>query len=585
MKSKKWLISLGLAVVLVVSFALPGCGGGGEPTPGGRVSFSIGTTGFYLDVATMIVEDLQDFGLDVDLQTLDSTTFYDYLYYPQDGGMEACVCAEDPSPDPWNDWIWMMLCNPETYGSEWNPCWYYNPEYDVLYEENYFAETLEEKQEILYGMQEILAEDIPMVFLVREDLIAACRSDRWDNWYNMMGGYATWINEYSIREVTNKTADTRLNIGVANLPGNLYMNQEELQATNVGCLYLMLVYENLAGYPKLEDPGVTAYDFVPKLATDYTVSYEPDGTGGTNQVWTVNLRDDVKWHDGEDFTADDVVFSLKHIISPWGRNRPVNWTAVDARGGEDILPEDILVTKTGDYQVQFRYIEGDHQNEDYFPCCFMWYAIVPQHKFEGQDPFEYDGEYIGTGPYKVKEFVPDDYLLLERNDDYWGADDSYWGLPAAKEVLFKLYENTGQFWVAFEAGQMDSSASFSVPFQKKDDYEADPNITVDVVPDLSIYWLAFNLHPTAGYEPLQDLALRQAIAAAIDKEGIVDMVFGGYAEPADSWVYLESPNHYGGPNNYGVLPNNEYDLDKAAQILEDAGYTKDDDGYWCLPAE
>ncbi|MCD6391853.1 MAG: hypothetical protein J7L92_07715 [Dehalococcoidia bacterium] len=46
MKSKKWLISLGLAVVLVVSFALPGCGGGGEPTPGGRVSFSIGTDGF-----------------------------------------------------------------------------------------------------------------------------------------------------------------------------------------------------------------------------------------------------------------------------------------------------------------------------------------------------------------------------------------------------------------------------------------------------------------------------------------------------------------------------------------------------------
>jgi len=366
MKSKKWLISLGLAVVLVVSFALPGCGGGGEPTPGGRVSFSIGTTGSYNDITTLVVEDLQDFGLDVDMQALDSTTFFDYLYYPNEGGMQAAVCAEDPSPDPWSDWIWVMLCDPEGYGVEWNPCWYDNPDYDALYEQNILAPDLETKHDVLLELQEILAEDVPLVFLAREEMIAAARTDRWDNWYNELGGFATWINEYSIRGVTeysirgvtNKTADTRLNLGVGVLPGNLNMGQEALQATNLGCLYLMLVYENLAGFPRLEDPGVDAYDFVPKLATDYAVTYEDDGTGGQNQVWTIDLRDDVKWHDGVKFTADDVVYSMKYVISPWNENRPVNWTAVDERGGEEILPEDILVTKTGDYQVQFRYIEG-----------------------------------------------------------------------------------------------------------------------------------------------------------------------------------------------------------------------------------
>ena len=204
MKSKKWLIGVGLAVVLMVSFALPACTGGGGGA-GERVSFSIGTTGAYIDIATLVVEDLQDFGLDVDIQALDSTTFYDYLYYPNEGGMQAAVCAEDPSPDPWNDWIWMMLCDPETYGLEWNPCWYDNPDYDALYEQNMLAPNLTAKHEVLLELQETLAEDVPMVYLAREDMIAAARTDRWDNWYNMLGGFATWINEYSIREVTPVT--------------------------------------------------------------------------------------------------------------------------------------------------------------------------------------------------------------------------------------------------------------------------------------------------------------------------------------------------------------------------------------------
>ena len=119
--------------------------------------------------------------------------------------MQAFVSAEDPSPNPWSDWIWMMLANPGTWGIDWNPCWYCNAAYDTLFQQNYFAPNLTAKKAILFGMQQILAGDLPVVFLARKDLIAACRTDNWDNWFNEMGGYATWINEYSIREVTPKT--------------------------------------------------------------------------------------------------------------------------------------------------------------------------------------------------------------------------------------------------------------------------------------------------------------------------------------------------------------------------------------------
>jgi len=178
------------------------------------------------------------------------------------------------------------------------------------------------------------------------------------------------------------------------------------------------------------------------------------------------------------------------------------------------------------------------------------------------DPIMWDGEYIGTGPFKVKEFQSGDYLLLERFDDYWGD------VPAAEQVLFDLFESEGNLWPAFEAGAIDCVAAPTVPFEKIDAYEDDPDIGIDVTDDLSIYYLGFNIHPTGGYEPLLDLSLREAIAAAIDKENIVALALGSYGSVADSFVYTESVMH--NPS----LPNNTYSVSTAESILTAAGYTK-----------
>jgi len=379
---------------------------------------------------------------------------------------------------------------------------------------------------------------------------------------------------------------SRLNIAVTALSNSLDMDQLDLQNTNFGTLYLLLVYEPLYAYPKVDDiesnPDA-AYGFAPRLVKDFSWSYEDDGTGGENQILTLDLEEEVTWHDGEDFTADDVVFSFKSfVINPWAPNMPINWTHYEETW--DITEDDVLVTATGDHTVELRYVEEWHQPEAYLPNDFLWYSIVPEHVFGpagngtyagwNEDPLAWDGEWIGTGPFKVKEYKVDQYVLLERNDDYWGD------LPAAKEVLFKLYEDDNAMWMAFESDDPSSLMDLAiagVKFQKKDSYVADPRITVEVVPDLSILALGFNLHPTGGYAPLAELPLRQAIAAAIDKENMCDMIAGGYAEPADSWVYLESAYHH------DSLPNNTYNLTEAASILTNAGYTKDGDGYWWTP--
>jgi ABC-type transport system substrate-binding protein len=574
MKSKKWLISLGLAVVLVVTFALPAC----ETTPkeywhtpeGEKISFDITTSGAtYGDIGLMVVNDLQDFGLDVELEVMDTTSFYDYLYAPNLGGTEAFVYSDQPAPDPWSDWIWMMLGDPLEEGYMWNPCWYNSTAYNEMEVANYVSPNLSAKQELLDGLQEILAQDVPIHFLVRPQFIAVHRTDNWGNWYNEMGGYASWMNEWTFREITKLGDENQLKIGVLGLPSNLNHDQSPMMYTNVGCLYLHLVYENLAYYTKIGEDVEDAYDFVPKLWTGYSLSYEDDGTGGQNQVWTIDLREGVKWHDydisGKNFTADDLIYSMKYLWLDWAANRPLNWTAVEEAG--ELLPEHVLVTKINDYQIELRYIEGWHQNEDY---CLQtgWYrdyGSVPKHVLDAEgapeDPMSWDGNYIGTGPYKVKEFVVDSHLLLERNDDYWGP------LPEAEEVLFKLYNNSGTMFLALESGEIDGVMA-SAPFEKIDEYTANPDIEVDPVWDLAIYYMGFNLHPTEGYEPLQDVVLRQAIAYAIDKQDIADIALGGYAEVVYSFIYNESPNFNPDVTKY------DYDTAAAETLLLDAGYTK-----------
>jgi ABC-type transport system substrate-binding protein len=587
MKAKKWLISLGLAVVLVMAFALPACNG--EPkeywyTPEGeRISFNIYTIeGSTADMALMITENLQDFGLDVSEQVLDFTTFLGYYYVPQNGEMEAYVYANDPSPDPIGDWIWTQMGdpNPGGYGYARNFCWYIDERYDELLTLNYIAANLSEKQAVYYEMQEILNEDLPLIYLARPDLIAAYRTDNWDNWLNEIGGPVSWLNEWSIREVTPVGDATRLNIGSLWTNDSVNMDTNVLLSTNIGCLYYMINYENLGYYAKLDEESLEAnplnlYEFVPKLATGYEVTYEDDGAGGTNQVWTFQLREGVKWHDydteGINFTSEDVVYSYTELMKFTATDEPINWTAVEENEGEILYPDHILVEADGDYAVKLTYIEGYHLTEGFTPGWILWYPIVPKHVFgpEGEgnydgwnaDPAMWDGESIGTGPYHLTEFEPGEYWLFERFDDYWGD------LPAAEEVLHQQYSAIGSLFLALENGDIDCTDGESIPFVKIDAYEDDPNIAVDPGNGMRIFDLGFNLHPTAGYEPLQDKVLRQAIAYAIDRQDILDIVFGGYGEIPDAWCYSESGMHNPDLNQY------EYNPTTARDMLLAANYT------------
>lgn len=328
----------------------------------------------------------------------------------------------------------------------------------------------------------------------------------------------------------------RLNIGftqpltsLAQIPGITY--------TNWGSLFDILVYDTLAHFNLPPD----YYKFNPRLVQSYEIS--EDG-----KTWTLHLVKNARWHDGKPVTAEDVKFTCEYLISTPG------WADVDVCFDHIEIIDDYTLKI-----VNTRALARTNA-----PGWWCWDPIIPKHIFE---PYKNDiasypnKEAIGSGPFKLKEFKPEQYMWLVANKDYWG------GRPYLDEVVFRYYSSMDTLLMALKSGEIDVIADVPVPPTSISDLEANPDIKVEVVPDLTLHWLSYNLHKDT---PLQDKNVRKAIEYGVNRDRIVDMVYMGYAKKYDSWVYEEDPMH--NPN----LPQYDYNPDKANKILDEAGYIDTD---------
>lgn len=283
-----------------------------------------------------------------------------------------------------------------------------------------------------------------------------------------------------------------------------------------------------------DDTGV-----IPWLAKSWDVS--EDGL-----TYTFHLEDGVKWHDGEAFTADDVVFSYNYY-----KTYPYNWT------GD--ISQIKSVEKTDDLTVVF------HLNNKYAPFLSDLVGIVPilpQHIWESvTNPVEFqeDVALIGTGPYKLKEYdAASGQYLYEANEDYFKG-----------EVLVKeiAYVNVSDKLLALQNGEIDQTYTFSYPDVQTAEQAGFKSIKSE--PTGSVVRIAFNLE----HSQLKDKRLRQAIAYALNREEMASkltggepMVGSGGVIPPDSPWYNENVKQYG------------YDKAKAEELLDELGYTKNADG-------
>jgi peptide/nickel transport system substrate-binding protein len=288
-----------------------------------------------------------------------------------------------------------------------------------------------------------------------------------------------------------------------------------------------------------------------------------------DSTWEFKLRSGVKFSDGSDFTANDVIYSF--CRAPRVENSPSSF-AIYSRGVTGMTAPDplTLVVKTdGPYPVlpseaSTIFILSAKANGA-GTVTFDRQECKGVGTYPKTEAFNAGTATIGTGPYKLVRFTKGDRIVLERNDGYWGEK------PAWQRVTFRPITSSGPRVAALLSGDVDMIEN--VPIQDLERIKA--NASYKVVQGLSarVIYLHFDYVDDAppgvdagGKNPFRDKRVREAISKAIDRDAIVARIMGGVAVAAGELL----PNMMFGANKDMKAP--KADVDGAKKLLAEAGY-------------
>jgi peptide/nickel transport system substrate-binding protein len=275
-------------------------------------------------------------------------------------------------------------------------------------------------------------------------------------------------------------------------------------------------------------------------------------------TWEFKLRKGVKWHDGSDFTAEDVVASIKRI--PNVPNSPASF-ATYTRPLKDVTAADKLTLRI--------VTERAHP---LLPNDLVAVRIIPAKLAATVKTEEFNSgkAVIGTGPFKFKEYVAGDRVVLERNDAYWGSK------PHWKTVRMRMITNSAARVAALLAG--DVQMIEAVPTADITRLSKEPRVAVaSAVSNRLIYLHLDSDRPVSPFvaskdgkpldrNPFKDVRVRKAVSLALDRDAIVSRIMEGQAQPAGQLL----PDFF--PGTSKKLPPPKQDLEQARKLLAEAGY-------------
>ncbi len=297
--------------------------------------------------------------------------------------------------------------------------------------------------------------------------------------------------------------------------------------------------------------GLLTYDFDlsprPHLAISWQIS--PD-----KREFAFALREGVVWHDGTPLTASDVAYSVRLAaeIHPTGRVKFRNLTEIRTPD-----PHTVIVVFSQPNPAMLTALSGAET------------AILPSHLYEGKDYFSNPVNLspIGTGPFRFGEWKHGDFIRLTRNPDYWDQPRPY-----LDGIVFRIVPDTAATAAAFETGEADLGYNNPIPLTDLDRFRLLPHIGIEAHGYESAGdWttLIFNLDNPF----LKHLAVRQAIAHAVDRQAVLDLGWSGYG----TIVYTPI-----GPSlaRYVAQDVRRYDPDtrKSDELLDQAGFPRGPDG-------
>lgn len=353
------------------------------------------------------------------------------------------------------------------------------------------------------------------------------------------------------------------------------------------CDYVSTSYYDLTAYGNVFDPlvyreNLDTFALIPGLATDWQVAED-------QKTWTVTLRQGVKWHDGVDFTADDVVFTYTAAMADDLASQAGAYI-------KSIVGSASNIEKVDDYTVQFN-LPTPYA---YFPSIVLGYNIMPKHVLENVPYTEWrshtfntcEGSYtsngqtfhgpIGTGPYMYESYDATTFAnTLTRFDDYWNAQaltDA--GSFEIKNVVVVFIEDSDPAITALKNGEVDLLDS-QYHLQTKMDSILEPwgaTVTYDA---FGVQEMGVNMqHPILGTgvdTPLgqEDPSraaeaaryVRQALSHLIPRQDIIDTILDGYGSPGVTTAITTVTEGYD-----SSLQPYSFDLQLAKSLLAAAGY-------------
>lgn len=274
-------------------------------------------------------------------------------------------------------------------------------------------------------------------------------------------------------------------------------------------------------------------NIVGKLAEKWEVA--PDG-----KTWTFHLRKGIKFHDGADFNADAVKKSFERILDP-------------ATGSprRSILSMIVEMNILDPYTIQLVTAEPFgpflSQLATYNASILSPKAIDTYGKDYGTHP-------AGTGPFVLKEWLPGEQIVFQRNEDYWGDK------PKTKNLVFKVIPEMTTRVMALQTGEVDIISN--VPPFMVEQLKKSKNVELIVAEGFRTIYIGMNMKRP----PFSDVRVRQALYHAIDRDTIVNNILNGLA------IKAVGPESTSIPGAAKDLKTYEYDPQRAKALLNEAGY-------------
>lgn len=321
----------------------------------------------------------------------------------------------------------------------------------------------------------------------------------------------------------------------------VFVNYRDIRDLNPH-LYAGEMYAQSILYDTLVSTTAEGYEGC--LAEDWTIS--EDG-----RVYTFNIRDNVLFSDGTPCDANAILANFNAIIE--NKDRHTWLEMMNLLVGVSAPDEDTLVIEL---------------SEPYYPMltelsCIRPFAMIsPECMIDGSTKDGVNG-YIGTGPYVLTDFVTDEYAVFERNENYWGE------APAIRKITVKVIPDNQTRIMALESGEIDLIFGKNmIDADAISQYLDSEQFTVGLSDPTSTRHIVLN----TTHEILGDLAVRQALQHATNRQAISDGIFYGLEQPADT-LYASTI-----PYCDVELEPYAYDAKEAARILDEAGWVMGSDG-------